>query len=140
MAEQTNHGNTPGNRPGLYRHPKSGAEIFVTHHPKFGSAQADGAVAQGYEWVSDEDTLQTSVAEESSVDTESSHAPKSVAELREELAEAEHRELTEKKFTSLNKADLTRLAELEDVELTEEHDTNDKIRAAITAARESEQE
>jgi hypothetical protein len=137
MAEQTNHGNRPGNRPGLYRHPQTGAEVFVTHHVKYGSAQADGAVAQGYVWVSDEDTAQTSTAEEQAVNDETL-APKSAAELREELAEAEHRELTEKKFTSLNKADLTRLAELEDVELTEEHDTNDKIRAAITAARESE--
>lgn len=40
------------NKPGLYRHPESGAEIFVTHHPKLGSAMADGAVAQGFKWVS----------------------------------------------------------------------------------------
>jgi hypothetical protein len=41
-----------GNRPGLYRHPESGAEVFVTHHPKLGAAMADGVVQVGYKWVS----------------------------------------------------------------------------------------
>lgn len=43
-----------GNKPGLYRHPESGAEVFVTHHAKLGSAMADGVVAVGYVWVSSE--------------------------------------------------------------------------------------
>ncbi len=43
-----------GNKPGLYRHPESGAEVFVTHHKKLGSAMADGVVAVGYQWVSSE--------------------------------------------------------------------------------------
>jgi hypothetical protein len=41
------------NRAGLYRHPDTGAEVFVKRHPKLGSAMADGVVAQGYVWVSD---------------------------------------------------------------------------------------
>ncbi len=43
------------NKPGLYRHPESGAEVFCRQHPKLGSAQADGAVAQGYKWVQSEE-------------------------------------------------------------------------------------
>jgi hypothetical protein len=44
-----------GNKPGLYRHPESGAEVFVKAHPKFGSSMADGVVAQGYRWTSFEE-------------------------------------------------------------------------------------
>jgi hypothetical protein len=48
---ETNGNGKTLNKPGLYRHPESGAEVFVTHHPKLGSAMADGVVAQGYKWV-----------------------------------------------------------------------------------------
>lgn len=41
----------PQNPAGLYRHEKSGAEIITKWHPLFGSAQADGAVRVGYEFV-----------------------------------------------------------------------------------------
>ena len=41
----------PGNKPGLYRHPESGAEVIVTHHPKLGAAMADGVVQVGYKYV-----------------------------------------------------------------------------------------
>lgn len=41
----------PGNKPGLYRHPESGAEVVVSHHPKLGAAMADGVVQVGYKYV-----------------------------------------------------------------------------------------
>lgn len=50
-AAETNGTGKTLNKPGLYRHPKSGAEVIVTHHPKLGSAMADGVVQVGYEWV-----------------------------------------------------------------------------------------
>lgn len=53
-SNETNGNGKAGNKPGLYRHPDSGAEVFVKHHPKLGSAMADGVVAQGYKWVSSE--------------------------------------------------------------------------------------
>lgn len=41
----------PFNKPGLYRHPESGAEVIVTHNPKLGSAMADGVVQVGFKYV-----------------------------------------------------------------------------------------
>jgi hypothetical protein len=48
------------NKPGLYRHPESGAEVVVTHHPKLGSAMADGVVQVGYKWVGPAPTTKAS--------------------------------------------------------------------------------
>lgn len=39
------------NEEGLYRHPETGNEVVIEHHPKFGSAMADGFVAAGYVYV-----------------------------------------------------------------------------------------
>lgn len=41
----------PFNKPGLYRHPESGAEVITTHHAKFGSAMSDAMVQVGYKYV-----------------------------------------------------------------------------------------
>lgn len=53
MNNENNGDGRPFNKPGLYRHPESGAEVIVTHDPKLGSAMADGVVQVGYKWVSD---------------------------------------------------------------------------------------
>lgn len=53
MKDETNGNGKPMNKPGLYRHPESGAEVIVSHHPKLGSAMADGVVQVGYKWVSE---------------------------------------------------------------------------------------
>lgn len=58
-SERNGNGNTL-NKPGLYRHPESGAEIVVTHHPKLGSAMADGVVQVGYKWVGPAETAKPS--------------------------------------------------------------------------------
>ena len=41
----------PQNPAGLYRHEKSGAEIITKWNPLYGSAQADGAVRLGFEFI-----------------------------------------------------------------------------------------
>ena len=51
MSTAEINGNGTINKPGLYRHEQSGAEVIVKQHPKLGSAQADGAVAVGYTYV-----------------------------------------------------------------------------------------
>lgn len=38
------------NKPGVYVHKESGAELIVRNHPKFGSAQADALVQVGFEY------------------------------------------------------------------------------------------
>lgn len=48
---ETNGNGRPFNKPGLYRHPESGAELIVGATPKFGSPMADGAVRVGYVYV-----------------------------------------------------------------------------------------
>lgn len=53
MKDEVNGNGKAMNKPGLYRHPESGAEVIVTHHPKLGSAMADGVVQVGYKWVSE---------------------------------------------------------------------------------------
>lgn len=52
-SNETNGTGRPVNKPGLYRHPETGAEVYVRRH-KSGSAMADGVVAQGYKFVQDE--------------------------------------------------------------------------------------
>lgn len=82
MAEQVNYSNQPGNQPGLYRHPDTGTELVVTQHPKWGGSMADGVVAQGYVYVG------PAPVETKQADVQ----PKSAADLRAELKEAEERE------------------------------------------------
>lgn len=48
---ETNGNGRPFNKPGLYRHPESGAELVVGATPKFGSPMADGAVRVGFVYV-----------------------------------------------------------------------------------------
>lgn len=38
----------PLNKPGVYKHPDSGAELTVRNHERFGSAQADAVVRAGF--------------------------------------------------------------------------------------------
>lgn len=54
MEKETNGNGRPSNKPGIYRHPESGAEMIARQHRKFGSAQADGYVAVGYVYVGPE--------------------------------------------------------------------------------------
>ena len=89
MAEQLNGDGHLGNRPGLYRHPQSGAEIFVTAHPKFGSSMADGAVNQGFVWASYDQPGELAKPG-ASQEAEAAKAAE-VEELRTKLAEAEAR-------------------------------------------------
>lgn len=72
-SNETNGSGRPSNKPGLYRHPETGAEVFVRAH-KSGSAMADGVVAQGYRWVQAELPKKLAVskfAEESAENTNS---------------------------------------------------------------------
>lgn len=134
MAEIVQETSPAANQPGVYEDPESGARVIVKSHPKFGNAQADGFVRAGWRHVGP--VPEGDRATGSALAQSEPEQPKSAAQLREELAEAEARELSEKPFDRLNKTELQRLAELEGVKLTDEHDTNDKMRAAITEARE----
>lgn len=51
MSESVSEQSKSKNLPGLYRDPESGKELIAKHHPKFGSAQADGFVRVGYVYV-----------------------------------------------------------------------------------------
>lgn len=51
MADQEINGDgRPVNKPGVYKHPESGAELIARRHRKFGDVQADGYVQVGYVW------------------------------------------------------------------------------------------
>lgn len=50
---EVNGNKKPLNKPGVYVHKESGAELLVRSHPKFGSAQADALVRVGYEFKSE---------------------------------------------------------------------------------------
>lgn len=39
------------NKPGLYRHPESGAEVITRHDAKLGSAMSDAVVQVGFKYV-----------------------------------------------------------------------------------------
>jgi len=53
MQNETNGDNRPYNKPGLYRHPESGAEVITRHDAKLGSAMSDAVVQVGYKYVGD---------------------------------------------------------------------------------------
>lgn len=48
---ETNGNGQPIHKPGLYKHPESGAEIIVGATPKFGSPIADGVYQVGFRYV-----------------------------------------------------------------------------------------
>src|SRR5690349_11083026 len=110
------------NPAGLYRHPETGAEVVARYHPKFGTPQADGLVRVGYVYVG------PAPEERRTGDADSEpEQPKTAAQLRQELTEAEAREAGDKPLSKQNKTELEATAEREGVELTEAHDTNEKI-------------
>ena len=106
--------NKPKNLPGIYVYPDNGVEVTLDN-----STLADGFVRVGFVY--------------------SRPAPSAVERLMAKQAEVapatEVQAPTSKAFAQLNKAELTDLAAKEGVVLTEEHDTNAKIRDAILDAR-----
>ena len=51
MDNESNGDGRPYNKPGLYRHPESGAEVITRHDAKLGSAMSDAVVQVGYKYV-----------------------------------------------------------------------------------------
>lgn len=72
MATETSKVNHPS---GFYKHPDSGAIVEVRSHPKFGSAQADGVIAQGYEFIGKELPKQTKEVEVTETETTPTDKP-----------------------------------------------------------------
>lgn len=48
MAEPVQETSRQLNKPGVYKHPETGAEVVARQHPKFGNAMADGLARVGF--------------------------------------------------------------------------------------------
>ena len=117
---------------GFYRHKDTGVVVELVNDPDLGSPLTNAYIQAGFEYVGD--TAPDPKAGALYPDT-SGVAPKTAAELRKELEEAEARERAVKPLNKQNKAELVATAEAEGVELPENEPTNKELAELIQSKR-----
>ncbi|MFE7720099.1 hypothetical protein ACFU44_13780 [Nocardia rhizosphaerihabitans] len=114
------------NESGWYRQEQTGAIVELINDPALGTPLSNAFIKAGYVFAG-------KTREEA--EAVGAVVPKSAAELRKELEEAEARERAEKPLNRQNKEELLATANDEGVEVTEDLDTNRKLADAIQAKR-----
>lgn len=131
VTEKDEHGRS---RSGFYAHKETGVIVELTNDADLGSPLTNAFIKAGYVYAGE-----TRGEAEESLKTLNPNlapkAPKTAAELRKELEEAEARERAERPLSKMNKAELVATAEAEGVELPKEEPTNKALADLIQAKR-----